>query len=146
MKVCFFGTYRKGYNRNNIVLSSMEAAGIEIIECHEKLWDSIEDRVNVTKGGWLKPKFWLRVAKTYFHLLKKFKKIGDFDVLMTGYPGQFDVFVASRLAKKRKTPLVSDVLMSLYVVAMERGLDKSKINAVKLIEYLEKFLTGNQPC
>lgn len=139
MKVCYFGTFRKEYNRNKIILASMKTAGIEIIECHEKLWNSIEDRVNVTKGGWLKPKFWLRVAKTYFQLLKKFKNIGDFDVLMTGYPGQFDVFVASRLAKKRKTPLVLDVFMSLYVVSLERRLEKSKMNAVKLINFLERI-------
>ena len=138
MRVCYFGTYRKEYNRNKIMIASMRAVGIEVIECHEKLWESIEDRVNVTKGGWLSPKFWLRVVETYARLIKKFKAIGDFDVLMTGYPGQFDTYLANYFAKKRKKPLVSDIFMSLYVIVHERKLEKARLSAVNILKFLEK--------
>ena len=138
MRVCYFGTYRKEYNRNKIMIASMRAVGIEVIECHEKLWESIEDRVNVTKGGWLNPIFWWRVVKTYSRLIKRFKSIGDFDVLMTGYPGQFDIYLANYFAKKRKKPLVADIFMSLYVIVHERKLEKAKFSAVKVLDLLEK--------
>lgn len=120
------------------MIASMRAVGIEVIECHEKLWESIEDRVNVTKGGWLNPKFWWRVVKTYSRLIKRFKSIGDFDVLMTGYPGQFDIYLANYFAKKRKKPLVADIFMSLYVIVHERKLEKAKFSAVKVLDLLEK--------
>ena len=29
MRVCYFGTYRKEYNRNKIMIASMRAVGIE---------------------------------------------------------------------------------------------------------------------
>ncbi len=140
MRVCYFGTYRKEYNRNKIMIASMKAVGIEVIECHEKLWESIEDRVNVTKGGWLNPKFWLRVVRTYSRLIKRFKSIGDFDVLMTGHPGQFDIFLAYYFSRQRNKPLVSDVLMSLYaVIVHERHLDKTVFSAVNFIKFFEKI-------
>ena len=138
MRVCYFGTYRKEYNRNKIMIASMRAVGIEVIECHEKLWESIEDRVNVTKGGWLNPKFWWRVVKTYTRLITKFKTISDFNVLMTGYPGQFDIYLANFFAKKRKKPLVSDIFMSLYVIVHERKLEKARLSAVNILKFLEE--------
>lgn len=119
------------------MLASLRSAGIEVVECHESLWYGIEDRVNTVSGGWLKPKFWLRLIKTYSRLLRKYRKVGEYDVLMVGYPGHFDVFLANWLRKKRKKPLVWDVLMSLYLVSKERKLDKKNSFIVKLIKTIE---------
>jgi len=138
LKVCYFGTYRKNYNRNRYMISALRNAGAEVAECHEPLWYSIEDRVNITKGGWLNPLFWFRVVKTYCKLLEKYKKVEDYDVLMVGYPGLFDVFFARILASRRRKPLVWDILMSLFLVAKERNLDKRPLNSVRLIKYFEK--------
>ena len=77
MRVCYFGTYRKEYNRNKITIASMRAVGIEVIECHEKLWESIEDRVNVTKAAGWSPEILAASGETYARLIKKFKAIGD---------------------------------------------------------------------
>jgi glycosyltransferase involved in cell wall biosynthesis len=49
--------------------------------------------------------------------------VGNFDILMVGYPGQFDVFLARLLAWLRRKPLVWDVFMSIYLIALERGLE-----------------------
>lgn len=139
LKVCYFGTYRKNYNRNRYMITALRTAGAEVIECHEPLWYSIEDRVKVTSGGWLNPLFWYRVARTYYKLLKKYQSVDDYDVLMVGYPGLFDVFIARLLSFRRRKPLVWDILMSLFLVAKERNLDKNQFNSVNLIKYFENI-------
>lgn len=138
MKVCYFGTYRAEYNRNKIMISALESAGVDVTICHETLWQSIEDRENVTAGGWRSPKFWWRVIKTYIKLIYKSFLIGQFDVMILGYPGQFDVFLAKIICILKKKPLVWDVFMSVYLVAIERKLQNSRHSAVNMLKRIEK--------
>ena len=94
MRVRYFGTYRAEYSRNQIMIEGLRRAGVEVIECHETLWHGIEDRVQVTSGGWISPAFLWRVLRTYGHLLAKYLKMGPYDIMVVGYPGQFDVYLA----------------------------------------------------
>jgi len=142
MKVCYFGTYRAEYNRNKIMISALQSAGVDVIICHENLWHSIEDRVRVTAGGWRSPKFWWRVIKTYTKLIFRSFSIGKFDVLIVGYPGQFDVFLAKLICGLKRKPLVWDVFMSIYLVAIERRLEESKYSAVNLLKKIERNALG----
>ncbi len=137
MKACYFGTYRDEYSRNRIMIAALRAAGIEVIECHESLWYSIQDRVDATVGGWKRPAFWWRVIKTYWKLLRKYSKTGDYDVLMVGYPGQFDIYLAKFLARLKHRPLVWDVFMSIYLVAVERRLQQRDNFSVNLLRKIE---------
>ena len=137
MKVCYFGTYRQEYSRNKIMIAALESAGNEVICCHQVLWHGIQDRVDTTQGGWKKPRFWFRVSTAYVKLIWRFVKIRDFDILMVGYPGQFDVFLGKFFSRLRKKPLVWDVFMSIYLVAMERGLDKKSKFTVNFIRWIE---------
>lgn len=137
MIVCYFGTYREEYSRNKIMMAALRSAGVTVKECHVSLWHGIEDRVNVTIGGWRSPSFWWRLIRAYTRLIMKYFKVRDYDVLMVGYPGQVDVYLARLLANLKKKPLVWDVFMSLYLVAKERNLDQSKHSSIKLIKKIE---------
>ncbi|GAB4578139.1 MAG: glycosyltransferase [Anaerolineales bacterium] len=137
LRVCYFGTYRAAYSRNVNMIEGLRRAGVEVIECHVPLWQGIEDRVAATKGGWKHPAFWGRVMRTYLQLLAKFRQVKDFDVLVVGYPGQFDVFLARLLAWARRKPLVWDVFMSIYLIAWERGLEKNSRLTVETLRRLE---------
>ncbi len=113
-----------GYTRNKILIQGLRRAGVEVVECHVKLWSGIQDRVNAASGGWFHTKFILRVISVYFQLLRKYRHIGEYDVMVVGYPGQLDVYLARLLSWLRRKPLVLDILMSIYLVCKERGLDK----------------------
>jgi glycosyltransferase involved in cell wall biosynthesis len=139
LKVCYFGTYRANYNRNEMMIAGLRQNGVEVIECHEKLWRGIDDRVETTSGGWKKPIFWWRVLNTYMRLILKFRGIGDFDILWVGYPGQFDVFLAWVLARLKRKPLVWDILMSIYLVALERDLDQKSSFTVEMLRRFERI-------
>ena len=139
MRICYFGTYREDYNRNRFMIDGLRSTGADVVECHVPLWTGIDDRVRATSGGWIKPRFMLRVIKTYLALLRRYRSVGVYDVLMVGYPGQFDVYFARLLAGLRHRPLVWDILMSIYLVAIERDLDRRSRLTVGLIRQLERW-------
>ena len=139
MRVCYFGTYRAHYSRNQIMIEGLRRNGVEVIECHEPLWRGIEDRVQVASGGWLRLAFVVRVARTYWRLLRAYHKIGDYDIMVLGYPGQLDVYLARVLTWLRRKPLVLDVFMSLYLIASERNLTAQHPITAYLIYWLERL-------
>ena len=121
------------------MIEGLRQAGTEVILCHEPFWQSIEERVQLTKGGWKSPKFWGRVVRAYTRLVRQYQQIGDYDVMVVGYPGQFDVFLARFLTRLRGKPLVWDVFMSIYLVALERKLDQASSFTVSMLRWIEKL-------
>lgn len=138
MRVCYFGTYRPNYSRNQIMIEGLRRAGVDVIECHTALWSGVEDRVQAASGGWVKPSFMLRVIKAYWSLLRQHRSIGEYDLMIVGYPGQFDVYLARLLAGSRHKPLVWDIFMSIYLIALERSLDQRSRFTINLLRRVER--------
>jgi glycosyltransferase involved in cell wall biosynthesis len=139
LRVCYFGTYRASYSRNQIVLKGLQAqADVAVHVCHATLWRGIEDRVAQASGGWRRPGFWRRVVGAYRQLIHAHRQTPDYDVMLIGYPGQFDAFLGRRLAHRRGRPVVLDILMSLHLVAEERGLTAAHPATGRLIFRLEQ--------
>ena len=133
MRVCYFGIYRSQYSRNQIMIEGLRRNGVAVIECHEPLWHDIDDRVQVASGGWFSIGFLLRLCRVLFRLLRAYLRIGSYDVMVLGYPGQLDVCLARLLTWIHRKPLVLDVFMSLYLIASERNIvDKSPISGYLL--------------
>lgn len=142
LRVCYFGTYRAEYSRNRIMIEGLRSVGVEVVECHERLWHGIEDRVNAASGAWLSLSLWLRIIRAYIYLLIKYTKIVDHDLIIVGYPGQFDVYFAKILSRFRGKPLIWDVFMSIYLIALERGLDRQSPFTINIIKKLERSALG----
>lgn len=137
--VCYFGTYRKNYSRNQIFIAGLRKQGVQVIECHETLWEGVSDRVGIASGGWLKPRFWWRVIRVYFRLIVRIARLTDYDILMVGYPGHFDVFLAYLIARIKRKPLAWDVLNSLYLISVERGISNKSPLTIAIVKRLEKW-------
>lgn len=139
LRVCYFGTYRAGYTRNQIILKGLQAQPDVVVHiCHAPLWRGIEDRVDQASGGWLRPAFWGRVSAAYRQLIQAHRATPEYDVMLIGYPGQFDAFLGRRLAHRRGKPVALDILMSLHLVAEERGLVAAHPSTGRLIFRLER--------
>lgn len=139
LRVCYFGAYRAGYTRNQIVLKGLQAQpDVAVHVCHVTLWQGIDDRVAQASGGWRRPAFWRRVAAAYARLIRAHRQTPPYDVMLIGYPGQFDAYLGSRLAHGRGRPMALDILMSLHLVAEERGLAAAHPTTGRLIFQLER--------
>ena len=79
LRVCYFGTYRAAYSRNRIMIEGLRRSGLEVVECHERLWHGIQDRVQAASGGWLRPGFFSRLVRTYARLLRRYGQVGPYD-------------------------------------------------------------------
>jgi glycosyltransferase involved in cell wall biosynthesis len=137
LKICYFGTYRSNYMRNNILIHGLREAGHEVVECHETLWASDAERSHTAAGGWTSPAFWLHVIRCYQRLLRQYAQIGNYDVMVVAYIGQFDLFLARILTWIKRKPLVWDILMSLYLIAIERRFRKRSRFPLFLYRWVE---------
>ena len=139
MRILYFGTYRANYARNRVMIEGLRKNGAEVIECQETLWRGIEDRVQLASGGWKHPEFWWRAVRAYARLLWRYARVGRYDVMVVGYPGQFDVFLAWLLTRLHRRPLCWDILMSIYLVAVERKLDRFSTFTVEMLRRIERL-------
>jgi Glycosyl transferases group 1 len=96
VKALYFGTYDRAHPRNVNAIAALRAVGVEI-----------EERQVPIRGGGLLGA--LSVFAAEWRLLAPRKR--DFDVVIVGYPGHFDVPRARRFAGGR--PLVFDAVLSL---------------------------------
>jgi len=122
------------------MIAGLRAAGVEVSECHAPLWTGIEDRVQVASGRWLGLSFLKRVLSAYKQLLVNYVALDkDYDVMVLGYPGQLDILVARVLTWLRRKPLVLDLFMSIYLIAVERELATKSPLSIKLLRWLESL-------
>ena len=112
MRVLYFGTYERDYPRNAQVISALRHAGVEVVEHHVGVWEG--SRQNWSAG----PVAATRVALAELRLLRRPRD--DFDVVVVGYPGHFDLPAARRAARGR--PVVFNPLVSLSdTLVADRG-------------------------
>ena len=112
MRVLYFGTYERDYPRNAQVISCLRKAGVEVRERHVSVWDGEEHKFAAGAGAAL------RLARAELRLFRR--SSADFDALVVGYPGHFDLPAAKRSAHGR--PVVFNPLVSLAdTVVDDRG-------------------------
>ncbi len=138
LRICYFGSYRANYVRNQVIIEGLRRQGAVVEECHSVLWRSVADRVEQAGGGWRHPRFWKRVVAAYWRLLLAHQRSDEYDIMLIGYPGQFDVYLGRVLSWLRRKPMALDILMSLHLIAEERQLTKKSPLTGRLIFLLEK--------
>jgi glycosyltransferase involved in cell wall biosynthesis len=136
MRVVYFGTWERGYPRNDQVIAALESAAVEVDLVHEEMWGG-------THKFDLTPSVLPRLARAELRLARA-PLAEDVDALLVGYPGQFDVWSA----KRHQRPVVFNAMVSLYDTFVEdrerfrdgsfparalRRLDRSAFRAADLV-------------
>ena len=109
MRVLYFGTYERGYPRNAQVISCLRGAGVEVVERNVPVWEGREHKFAAGVGAGL------RLARAELTLLVRRRE--EFDAVLVGYPGHFDLPAARRVARGR--PVVFNPLVSLAETLVE---------------------------
>ena len=122
MKALYFGTYDRDHPRNVNAIAALRMAGVDVVERQAPV------RRNGLSGA-------LSVFGAETRLLAP--RRGEFDLVIVGYPGHFDVPRARRIARKK--PLVFDAVLSLedeLVAVRRRFRDRSAAATVlRAIDY-----------
>jgi glycosyltransferase involved in cell wall biosynthesis len=106
VRVAYFGTWERGYPRNDQVIAALATAGAEVDFVHEEMWSGTH------KFG-LTPTVLPRLARAELRLARA--PVPNVDALMVGYPGHFDLWSAKRHGK----PVVFNAMVSLYDTFVE---------------------------
>jgi len=114
-----FGTYEASYDRNRVLIGGMREAGIEVIECHVPLWESMRYKTSAFKGPAQYVVIAAKLAMAYAKLGFRYLAAPPHDIVFVGYLGHFDVFPARVLSWLRRKPLVFDAFVSLYDTSVE---------------------------
>jgi hypothetical protein len=102
MRVCMFGTYEAGYDRNQVLMRGMREAGIEVVECHVPLWETMRDKTSAFKGPAQYVVIAAKLALACVQLCFRYLLAPPHDIVLVGYLGHFDVFPA-RLSRRART-------------------------------------------
>jgi glycosyltransferase involved in cell wall biosynthesis len=139
--VLWFGTYSvgPGYPRNTVLIEGLRAVGVGVEECHAPLFEDAADKVAAasTKSGLVR--FGARALRAWARLLLAFGRAGPRDVVVVGYTGHVDLFLARALAAARRTPVVLDAFLSPYdTVVRDRRLLPERSAAARALFVLER--------
>jgi glycosyltransferase involved in cell wall biosynthesis len=122
VKALYFGTYDRGHPRNVNAIAALRTAGVEVVE-----------RQAPIRGHGVLGAFSVFGAETRLLAPKR----SDFDLVIVGYPGHFDVPRARRIARKK--PLVFDAVLSLedeLITVRRRFRDRSAAATVlRAVDY-----------
>jgi len=140
MKVLCFGTYERLFPRNTTLISGLRRAGVEVIECHEPLWELTRDKSGTSFTNPLSLlKTGLRVLYAYARLICRHGKL-DYDLMVVGYMGYLDMLVAAPLARWRKRPLIYSPVVSLHeTVVSDRKMFRPGSIAARLAWWLDSL-------
>ncbi|MFZ1864991.1 MAG: glycosyltransferase [Polyangiales bacterium] len=140
MRVCMFGTYEARYDRNQVLMRGMREAGIEVIECHVPLWENMRYKTSALKGPAQYAALVLKLGLSYAKLCFRYLVAPRHDVVLVGYLGHFDVFLARALTWLRGKPLVFDAFVSLYDTSVvDREVIRRDSLAATLLKQVDRW-------
>ena len=111
------------------MISSLRGAGVEVVEEHVSVWE--DDR----RGWGAGPTRALQLMSAELRLLAR--RARDFDALIVGYPGHFDLPAARRAARGR--PVIFNPLVSLVdTLVADRGRFRPGSLAARALETVDR--------
>jgi glycosyltransferase involved in cell wall biosynthesis len=129
-RALYFGTFERDYPRNSQVIACLRRVGVEVEERHVPVWDGRRHKYSIG------PRATARLAMSELELLRRPKV--DFDVLIVGYPGHFDMPAARRIADGR--PIVFNPLVSLEdTMVGDRQLVRSRSPLGRALHRIDRY-------
>ncbi len=122
---------------NRVLLAGLARAGVTVIPCHVPVFADAADKMAGVGSGALS-RGW-RLALAWIRLIRQFAALPDYDVLVVGYVGHVDLFLARFLSLFRRRPVVLNALISLHdTVVVDRKLVPQKSATAQLLWWLDR--------
>lgn len=114
-------------------------SGADLIEIHAPVWRNIEDKSQL-RGYLPSLRILIRWLCAYPRLVVMLFRVRKPDLLLVGYPGIIDVFVACIVCQLRGIPVVWDVFLSLYdTIVDDRKLIRKDSLLAKGLYFIERL-------
>jgi glycosyltransferase involved in cell wall biosynthesis len=132
-----FGTYDSArHPRAGILVDGLRERGHEVVEINHPLGLTTAERVRMLREPWRLPALGARLARTWALLARDARRTrrthGEPDVVLVGYLGHFDVFLARALF--RHATIVLDHLVFAGDTATDRGARGLRVRALTRLD------------
>ncbi len=112
IRACLFGAYNAAHPATRSLTAALVAAGCEVRECHEPLWERTRDKM----AGYFGARSLVRHALAYLRvavrLTRAWRRDPSAEIVIIGFNGQLDVLLA-RMVAGRRARLVFAPLVTL---------------------------------
>jgi GT2 family glycosyltransferase/glycosyltransferase involved in cell wall biosynthesis len=139
MRAAFFGTYNRGHSANRIAIQAARAAGYDVVEIHDALWERTRDK----HAGYFSPRSLLRLGFEWLgsarRLARAWRSSGGAPVAVVGFNGQLDVLLLRLLCGRYGTRIVFAPLVSVTETLVEdRGVYDAGSLAGRALRLLDR--------
>jgi glycosyltransferase involved in cell wall biosynthesis/SAM-dependent methyltransferase len=111
--VCLFGTYdRTLHPRIANLEAALRSAGADVFEVQEPAWRGSTDEKIALARNPLAPRTLISLGRAWYRLARAYRQAPPHDVVLVGYFGHLDVFLARLLAGRDR--VVLDLMLSVY--------------------------------
>jgi glycosyltransferase involved in cell wall biosynthesis len=112
VRLLLAGTYERSYPRIQVLRTGLVERGHTVVECHVPVWERTQHKA----GGFLRSFALIgslvRAAGAWVQILTRERRIDAVDAVMAGYPAQLDAPLTWVIARRRRVPLVVDMMIS----------------------------------
>jgi glycosyltransferase involved in cell wall biosynthesis len=146
VRVLWFGTYSvgTGYPRNTVMIEALRSVSVDVVECHAPLFSGARDKVAAASTASGLVRFGAKALFSWARLAAKYFRAGPRDVVVVGYTGHVDVFLARALSVAWRTPVVLDAFLSPYdTIVGDRALLDERSLAARALFRLERLALRN---
>lgn len=139
MRLLLAGTYERSYPRIRVLRAGLAERGDTVIECHVPVWERTQHKAGSFLRSFALVGSLARAAAAWAQILVRERRIGDVDAVMAGYPAQLDAPLARAIARRRRVPLVVDMMISFSDTL---GGDRGRVGArmTKVLSWMDAQL------
>lgn len=140
MQAVFFGTYNRGHTANRIAATAVRAAGYDLVEIHDALWERTRDK----HAAYFAPASLVRLAAAWvraaWRLARTWRRTGGAPVAVVGFNGQLDVLLLRALNPGHGPRIVFAPLVSLTETLVDdRRVYREDSTAARLLRALDRL-------
>ncbi|MBT0160754.1 glycosyltransferase family 4 protein [Candidatus Bathyarchaeota archaeon A05DMB-2] len=141
IRICYFGTYERTYPGNRSLIHSLRLAGMDVVECHEPLWEETQQKGKSYFGFWSLMRLGLRYLRICLSLWRKFRRLTPVDIIIVGFNGHIDLLLAKILSKRYGARLIFNPMVSIYdAIVVDKQFYAEGSWPAKAILAFEQFL------
>ncbi|MCS7295193.1 MAG: glycosyl transferase family 1, partial [Dehalococcoidia bacterium] len=120
LRVLRVGLFDRNYPRNRTTAAALRAAGAEITDLHAPVLESIRDRLRPARATRALAQLGQRIVAGEAGLVvRAAPALAKTDIVLIGYPGQWDAVFWSPLARRAGCTVVFDPLVTLTETFVE---------------------------
>lgn len=139
MRLLLAGTYERTYPRIQVLRAGLAERGHTVVECHVPVWERTQHKAGNFLRSWELVASTGRAAWAWATILVRERRIGPVDAVMAGYPAQLDAPLVRAIARRRKVPLIVDMMISFSdTLGGDRGRTGARVT--RLLSGLDRQL------